>query len=121
MPIVHIQLVGQPPSNISTGLAQRLADIIGKVLGSRPRGTWVKIQILDPHLYAENAETDTEIRPVFVSILKRNVPSGDRLKREIKALTQAIAHACERPEDNIHILYEPAGAGRIAFGGVLVE
>lgn len=48
--------------------------------------------------------------------------SGDALRDEVAALTRVVAASCDRPTDNVHVLYgAPAAAGRLAFGGSLVE
>jgi phenylpyruvate tautomerase PptA (4-oxalocrotonate tautomerase family) len=39
---------------------------------------------------------------------------------EAERLTRAIAPILNRPPENVHILYEPDGAGRVSFGGKLV-
>jgi phenylpyruvate tautomerase PptA (4-oxalocrotonate tautomerase family) len=35
-------------------------------------------------------------------------------------LSEALSTILDRPKENIHILFEPPGAGRIAFGGELL-
>ncbi len=45
----------------------------------------------------------------------------DDLRREVAALTPAIAAICARLPENVHILYQPDGAGRVAFGGRVVS
>ncbi len=122
MPILDVEIVGDLPEPAQNGLARRLADAAGEVLRSRPQGTWVKVRFLEEHAYAENAGgPDAGVSPVFVRVLKRGLTSGEALKSEIEALTKAIAAACGRATENVHIIYEPPGAGRVAFGGQLVE
>jgi hypothetical protein len=71
--------------------------------------------------YAEDsAPPDNDVFPVFVSVLKARPGPIVKLKEEALQLSQAIATACQRPPENVHILYEPEGMGRIAFGGRLV-
>jgi len=119
MPIVDIEIVYEdgvlPPK-----LPLRLADAIGKVLGSRPQGTWVKLRVLSHEHYAENGASET-LLPVFVSILQGKDPSADKRKEQSLALATVIAEVCERRTENVHILFQPEGAGRVAFGGVLME
>ena len=43
----------------------------------------------------------------------------DALAAGVRRLTGAIAAACGRPEENVHLVYEPPAKGRIAFGGEL--
>jgi hypothetical protein len=54
-------------------------------------------------------------------VLESGVPDGSALKDEVIQLTKTIAKILGRPESNIHIFYQPDGAGRVAFGGKLVE
>ena len=119
MPILDIELVGPGPDD-GDGLASRLADAAAAVFESPPRGAWVKLRYLDPACYAESGGAEPGVRPVFVSVLRRANPTGDALRDEVAALTRAIATACERPADNVHVLYGAPAAGRLAFGGSLV-
>lgn len=122
MPILDVQIIGDLEPEVSLGLAQRLAEAVAGALQSRPGGTWVKVTSLPREQYAENAAGPGEgVRPVFVRVLKREVPRGEELKQEVSELTRAIASLCGRAAENIHILYLPPAKGRVAFGGVLVE
>ena len=121
MPIVDLQVVGPLPSEQEQGLAQRLADVIGQILGSRPQGTWIKISHLPAEDYAENGGAAPATKPVFAKVLKRELPIGDARHKEVTALTAAIAKECGRPVSMVHLIYEPSARGRVAFGGRLVE
>jgi phenylpyruvate tautomerase PptA (4-oxalocrotonate tautomerase family) len=55
-----------------------------------------------------------------VRVLLADVPYGHELRNQIHRLTAAIAKVCERPPENVHLVYEPPARGRIAFGGKLV-
>ena len=111
MPILDVEIVGEPVTDAS--LARRLADAAGAVLKSRPQGTWVRVRTLAFAHYAENeGGPPPGVSPVFVTVLKRENPTGDRLKEEIAALTKAIASVCGRSEGNVHVLYEAPVAGR---------
>ena len=71
--------------------------------------------------YAESGGGPPDgVYPVFVSVLKARLSSPDALRIEVAQLTAAVAVATGRLEDHIHIVYLPAGAGRVAFGGNLV-
>ena len=83
MPIVDIEIVGDAPPP-----AQALADEAGRIFGSAPGTTWVRVRAL---------------------------------AEEVRTLTHAVARAVARPPEHVHVLSEPAAAGRIAFGGALVE
>jgi hypothetical protein len=59
--------------------------------------------------------------PVFVTVLKRQSSQGAELDREVAALANAIAQVIGRSISRVHIEYAPAAAGRLAFGGRLVQ
>ena len=121
MPILDVEIVLAPRESLPPDLAASLADAAATALGTSPGGTWVKIRPLPHTGYAEDAGgPPEEVRPVFVRILKAALPSADAMQSEVTALTQAIARACNRPEANVHVLYEPEARGRLAFGGRLV-
>jgi phenylpyruvate tautomerase PptA (4-oxalocrotonate tautomerase family) len=120
MPIVDVEVVGPVADGIRVGLAQRLADAIGAALGSPPQGTWVRVRFLEELAYAENgAGRPEDARPVFVSILLGELPDRDVLSQHALRLATAVAKACGRPSERVHIVFEPAALGRIAFGGRL--
>jgi len=78
----------------------------------------VKVSPIAAEHYAENNGGAPEaVYPVFVSVLKMKLPPPDRLQAEVVSLTAAVAQVCARPLENVHILYLPEGAGRVAFGG----
>jgi len=112
MPILDITVVGAPDD---LTLASRLADTADRVLHAGPGRTWVRLHRLARADYAESGGEARE--PVFVSLLLAHAPP-DRapLARE---LATAIAEVVDRPSASVHILFEPPGAGRVAFGGVL--
>ncbi len=119
MPILDVQLVGAAPP--PADLAQRIADAAGDVLSSRPQGTWVRVQCLDPTAYAENGGAAAGVQPVFVGVLLAQRPEPSLLSPMARRLADTIAEICDRPAENVHILFEPDARGRIAFGGDLVE
>jgi len=43
------------------------------------------------------------------------------MQAQAEQLSTAFARLCNRPKENVHILYQPSTAGRIAFGGKLVS
>ena len=118
MPILDIEIVTDEP--LENGLASSLADLAGQVFASPPGSTWVRVRPLPQQLYAENSTAQPAgWRSVFVIVRKAKRPAGSALETEVRALTEGIARICGRPLENIHILYEPDAAGRIAFGGNL--
>jgi len=56
-----------------------------------------------------------------VTVLKARLEPAEMLRLEAHALAAAIAAVCGRPKENVHIIYLPAGSGRVAFGGQLLE
>jgi phenylpyruvate tautomerase PptA (4-oxalocrotonate tautomerase family) len=58
---------------------------------------------------------------VFVTVTRRQVPMRAQLAAEIAALTEAVARIVGRPAERVHVEYSVAAAGRMAFGGVLVD
>ena len=119
MPILDVELVGEAPRD-RAALARRIADAAGGVFQTAPARTWVKLRCLDA--YAENGgDLPEDVQPVFVSVLLARPPAGSERARQADALAQAVAAACARPAANVHVLYEPAAAGRIAFGGRLLD
>jgi phenylpyruvate tautomerase PptA (4-oxalocrotonate tautomerase family) len=118
MPILTIEIVQQPDEALATDLATRLADRAGDIFGSTPGGTWVKIIAIAQ--YGENHSNDSYY-PVFGRVLHSRPPEGDDLQRQITDLTRAIAEEVKRPAENVHLIFEPPGVNRVAFGGTLVR
>jgi hypothetical protein len=117
VPILDVEIVGTVPRAVKRGLSQRLADACGELLDLPKGRTWVRVRFLDRELYAEHGGTPKGVRPVFVTVLRAAPPTGRPLAREMQALGAAVAKVCMRPPENVHVLYEPPGAGRVAFGG----
>jgi hypothetical protein len=107
---------------VTAGLTQALADGVGRVLNSPPGQTWVRLHLLAQDRYAENNLPLRSIDlPVFVAMLTRQIPEQSQLIGTMAKLTQAISEATGRHSDRVHVEYAPSAAGRIAFGGQLVE
>ncbi len=122
MPILDVEIILKPGEIIEHNLARGIADAAAAIFGAGPGSTWVKVHGVDAAYYAENgAEPSDEVYPVFVSVLKARMPSPEDLRREVERLTPAIAALCQRPPENVHIIYLPEGAGRVAFGGRVVS
>lgn len=122
MPILDVALVASDSTaGLPADLTQSLANAVAQVFGT-PQGTvWVKVRVTPSTQYAEDNGTPLSVYPVFMTVLKSRVPEGSALKNGIAQLTQVIARVLNRPDTNVHILYQPDGAGRVAFGGKLVE
>lgn len=122
MPILNIRVIGDLPKSVQKNLAGRLADAAGKVFQSGPQHTWVMVQSIPRRQYAENGKAQPDgVNPIFVSVLLWTVPKPEKLRSQVRCLAKTVAAVCHRAEENVHVLYELPAAGRIAFGGNLVE
>jgi phenylpyruvate tautomerase PptA (4-oxalocrotonate tautomerase family) len=122
MPVLEIEAVTDDRHPLPDGLAARLADAAGEVMGSSPGQTWVRLRDLPRNDYAESGGDLPEgVLPVFVRVLRADLPAPPELDREMLSLAQAVAGAFRRPVENVHVLYEPAARGRIGFGGNLLR
>ncbi len=122
MPILDVLIVERSGAALPTSLASHLADAAGDVFKTEPGRTWVRLTPLDATHYAENGGGPPGgVLPVFVEVLKANVLQGAALRDEARELAERIADICDRPVDNVHILYQAPARGRVAFGGQLVE
>ena len=121
MPILEVEIVMRPGEWMRDNLAAEIAERAAAVFRAPAGRTWVRLRTLAPEGYAEDAGgPPPDVYPVFLSVLKAEMPPADELATEIADLTRAIAVACDRPPQNVHIHYEPAARGRMAFGGRLV-
>ena len=121
MPILQVEIVGKPAAG-SGKLAGRIADAAAKVLKAPPGRVWVRLNYLPRGNYAEcGGPLPAGIKPVFVNLLKASLGPQRALLTEARAMAKAIAKACARPVENVHIFYDPPAMGRAAFGGELLE
>lgn len=111
MPILTVEIVLQPEETIANNLAKQIADKVGTIFDSGPAQTWVKLREIETSHYAENGVSTLEYYPVFISVLKADLPSGTEMEAEVKKLTQAIGEICHRLPENVHIVYLQAEAG----------
>lgn len=120
MPILDVEIV-VADEGLAPGLAAALAEAAGRVFGTPAGHTWVRVRPLPRQHYAEDdGGPPAGVLPVFVTVVKARWPAPDELRGEVGRLTQEVARVCGRPPANVHVIYEPAGAGRVAFGGELV-
>jgi phenylpyruvate tautomerase PptA (4-oxalocrotonate tautomerase family) len=120
MPILDVEIVLSDGHAVPDNLAAQIADAAGKLFGSPPGTTWVRLRPLPRSCYAENDAPDPEgWNAVFVTVLKARLPATGELEPEIRSLTEIVADLCGRKPENVHVLYLPDAAGRIAFGGRL--
>lgn len=122
MPLVDVELIADdgPTPDLAPDLASTLADAIGVALGAEDGSTWVRLRTLSRDRYGESggAVPDT-IRPVFVTIISFRRPDGDELQAVAARTTTAVAATTGHPVENVHLIFEPDGAGRVSFGGRL--
>lgn len=121
MPIVDVEIVLKPDQTISDEMASQLADELGTIFGSSKNGTWVKVYGITDRLYAENGGKPADVYPVFVSVLKASLPASEEIQREIDAIVEAVAKICRRDSAYVHVIYQPEGKGRVAFGRQVVK
>jgi phenylpyruvate tautomerase PptA (4-oxalocrotonate tautomerase family) len=122
LPILDISVVLPPAQALAPEMASLLADGVGKSLGAAPGRVWVRLHRIASADYAENdAVLDDHALPVFVTILHARPPEGQARAREVAVLTDVVAAVLKRPHERVHVEYAGAGAGRIAFGGRLVD
>ena len=118
MPILDVEFVLPAGQAIPPGIAGTIADAAAAVFQTPQGQTWVRFHELSQERYSENGGgPESGEQPVFVHVLKAAVLKGPELEKEALALAAAVARACNRPVENVHVLYEPPAAGRIAFGG----
>lgn len=121
MPIVDVEIVLRPGETIHTEVLAELANELGEILQS-PRGaTWIKLRELPANHYAENGGTPAGVYPIFLSILRAKLPAADKMEREVEKITGAVAQIFGRSSENILLIYQPEGRGRVAFGGKIVS
>jgi phenylpyruvate tautomerase PptA (4-oxalocrotonate tautomerase family) len=121
VPILDVEVIGPLPAAVARGLARRVAEAAGPVLQAPVGNTWVRLRRLPSSDYAESGGGPPRgVLPVFVALLLRRPPGGRARARQVAALTDAVARACGRPRENVHVLYRAAAGGRAAFGGRLL-
>jgi len=121
VPLLEVEVVLKDSEVLDLRAAARIAEAAASVFGAPPGNTWVRMKTLLPTAYAEDAGGPPDgVFPVFVSVVKARYGSVGERTSEAERLTRAIAPILKRPPENVHILYEPDGAGRVAFGGRLV-
>jgi hypothetical protein len=122
MPIVDIQFVLPKAESLPEGLAQSLVDRLGHTLSVQPGRLWLRLQVLPASQYAENESSIPEHDlPVFVTVIHAKSPTGSALEAEALSVAQAVAEVLAKRRTQIHVEYAPSGAGRIAFGGHLIQ
>jgi phenylpyruvate tautomerase PptA (4-oxalocrotonate tautomerase family) len=121
VPIVDIEVVCQSEESRRLPLVGGLASALGRVFGSEPGRTLVRLRVLDASHYAENDSTLAASEfPVFVTVSQAISLPAATLQAEVAAVTQAVAAWVARDPARVHVSYAATGAGRQTFGGHLV-
>lgn len=121
MPIVDVEIVTPGAEPAVQPSASALASALGRIFGSPPGNTWVRLRALPASCYAENdAPMSAEALPVFVTVLLARPPEGTALNAQVEAITHAVAAWLTQSPERVHVAYAPAASGRQAFGGKLV-
>ena len=120
MPIVDIEIVLRANEAIRDDMVSELADELGEIFHSSPGETWIKVHLLSADRYAENGGTPDGVYPIFVTVMKSKLSPFEETQQEVAKITGAVAQICGRPWDNVHVIYQPEGRGRVAFGGNIV-
>jgi len=121
MPIVDIEIVLKANETIPSEMASELADRVGEIFGSPKNGTWVKVHGISSSHYAENGGKDEDVYPVFITILKSSLPKPEEMQKEVDTIISVVASISNRSRSLVHVIYEPEGKGRVAFGGKIVK
>ena len=121
MPIIDVEIVLRSNESIREEVVSELANELGEIFHPSPGQTWIKLHPLSADQYAENGGTPDGVYPIFVTVMKSKLSSFEEMQKEVAKITGAIAQICGRPSDNIHVIYQPAGRGRVAFGGKIVS
>ena len=122
MPIVDVEVVAPNVESAVQPSVAALASALGRVFGSSPGNTWVRLRVLPASCYAENdSPLSVDALPAFVSVLLARPPDGAALQAQVEAVTHAVAAWLARSPERVHVAYAPAASGRQAFGGNLVQ
>ncbi|MEM8875408.1 MAG: hypothetical protein AAGD32_14260 [Planctomycetota bacterium] len=121
MPILDVELVCPPGLLLDDQLATRIADRAGAVFRAPAGRVWVKVRTLSRSHYAENGDVlPADVLPVFVEVLLADVPEECERAGQAVEIANAVAEACGRSAEHVHVLYAEPARGRIAFGGKLM-
>ena len=96
-----------------------MADEAGHLYPSGPGDPWVVVREITAGGYAANDSPEGVYFPAFVHVVRMQLPDTLVLIAEAARLAEMAGRALNRPPDNVHIIFEPSGGGRVAFGGRL--
>jgi phenylpyruvate tautomerase PptA (4-oxalocrotonate tautomerase family) len=120
MPIVEVELVSDDEPG--PGLASLLANEIGRAMNAAEGSTWVRLRTLRRDHYGESGgPLPKDVQPVFVTVTTQHRPGADQLSVVVEKMTSSVAHTTGHPRQNVHVIFAPDAAGRVAFGGRVVQ
>jgi phenylpyruvate tautomerase PptA (4-oxalocrotonate tautomerase family) len=120
VPMVEVELISNEEPG--PGLADLLADQIGLALQAAEGSTWVRLRVVRRDHYGESGgPLGDSVKPVFVTITSRHQPAREQFAEVVEQITSAVARATGHPRQNVHVIFAPDAAGRVAFGGHVVE
>jgi phenylpyruvate tautomerase PptA (4-oxalocrotonate tautomerase family) len=122
MPIIEFQIIGNLEISDKKDFRKELINGLANIFGSENKSVWCKFNFIPVENYIENDNSGLSIPlplPIFLKILNYQNKSIEECKKEAIIISEFVSKVCNRPKENIHILYEPSAKGRIAFGGIL--
>jgi len=121
MPVIDVEIILRPGETIRKEIVSELANELGDIFLTQEGQTWVKVSELSADHYAENGERSEKIYPIFISVIKSKLPTVEEMQEEVQKITGAVAQIFGRSSENVHVIYQPEGRGRVAFGGKIVS
>ncbi len=131
MPIFHIELLDDETAP-DPALPKKLADAFGELLAAPSGHVWVRVARCPRDAYAENGEGPVPLW-AFVRVILRalppeipppgfkTIPPEEALAGRAHSIARLVAEHTGRALDDVHVYFDAAAAGRIAFGGELVS
>lgn len=114
MPIVDIRVVGGP-TEVLDSAASPIAEQIGAMLGAAEGTVWISLSSLPLAHFAENGPAP-DPPPVFVRVLAR-IDDPRTIPLQARQIGAAVAAVIGRPQERVHVIFEPDARGRVFFGG----
>lgn len=120
MPMIDVEMVVRDESEdrLMPEDVRDLANNLAGFLGSGPGDLWLRLRYLPESRYAENGQSKSTY-PVFVTILKAQIPGPETLADEMRGIAAAVGTNLDRPQEHVHVVYKPDALGRIGFEGEL--
>ncbi|MCH9672110.1 MAG: hypothetical protein K0U93_11740 [Gammaproteobacteria bacterium] len=123
MPIVRIESVLALEA-VTPERAQllSLADRLGRLFETPPGETSIRYTSVPLVHYAHNeAELADDSEPTFVEIIQYAAPLESVRRAQAHEIANLVAEALSRSKSSVHVIFQPDGRKRVAFGGELVD